>query len=158
MEALVGLYCELHVLRELLGRDQRSVSFWTGPLGAPFDFISGTLAIEAKAVLAAGWNVVIHGLDQLDVPSGVELWLCVHQLHRTESDGESVPELVDDVISSGVDRAVCSPGWRDWTITLTIAISTPTSAFEDLQPECGGWTLTFLGSPGRRSLLVFREQ
>src|SRR5207302_1095016 len=96
-EGLVGLYCELLVLRDLTRRDARAVIAWTGPLGTPFDFTSGSFAIEAKGVMGAGWDVVIHGLNQLDVAAGTDLWLCVYQLQQVESDGASVPDLIDDL-------------------------------------------------------------
>jgi hypothetical protein len=106
LDALVGLYAELSVLRELIRRDVRTLVTWTGPLGTPFDFTSGALAIEAKGILGTTWDVVIHGLEQLDVPAGTSLWLSVLQLQRGEPDGESVPDVVDDLISIGADKPV----------------------------------------------------
>jgi hypothetical protein len=106
LEALVGLYCELLVLRDLARRDARAVTAWTGPLGTPFDFTSRSLAIEAKGVVGAGWEVVIHGLDQLDAPAGTDLVLSVHQLQQTETGGESVPDIVEKLMAAGVDKPV----------------------------------------------------
>jgi hypothetical protein len=104
-EALVGLYCELVVLRELVRKAPRALAGWTGPLGTPFDFTSGSLAIEAKGT-GTGWEAVIHGLDQLDAPAGVELNLSVHQVQQTEIGGESVPAMIDELMDCGVDKPV----------------------------------------------------
>lgn len=66
---LAGLFAELLVLEELLGRDARAIRSWLGPLGCPQDFRGTHHAVEVKGTTSAEGRVIrIHGVDQLEAP------------------------------------------------------------------------------------------
>lgn len=94
--ALVGLFGELYVLREMLAHDAGAVMFWTGPQGAAQDFHRGADAIEVKTTLAAeGRRVRINGATQLDLaPPGR---LIVRWFRLATGRGTAVPTVVDEI-------------------------------------------------------------
>jgi len=94
---LAGLFGELVVLERLLERRGDAANLWTGPSGHRHDFTGVTRSVEVKTSTATeGRRVRIHGLDQLEAPSGAGLdlvWVRVEQ----NASGRSVPALVEDL-------------------------------------------------------------
>ena len=71
-----GLLAELLVLNRLLDRSPSAWTAWRGPAGDRHDFRAGDASLEVKASLRSGApTVIIHGLHQLEVPSGGTLHL-----------------------------------------------------------------------------------
>lgn len=96
-EQMAGLFGELLVLDRLLDHDPAAHRLWRGPEGHRHDFSSGCIAVEVKASTdEKERRPRIHGLDQLEAPSGSELWLTWFRLLRTNSEtfGLSFLELV----------------------------------------------------------------
>lgn len=99
-ERLAGLFGELMVLNKLLERDPSAHRLWRGPTGHRHDFSTGITAIEVKStVLESGRRPRIHGLDQLEAPSGGTLGLAWFRLQHTATDGAGTAftDLVDRV-------------------------------------------------------------
>lgn len=103
--SVIGLRGELEVLRTIATRGAAdAVSTWRGALGEPFDFMRGATILEVKSTVAQdGHTVQIHGLQQMDPPDGSELAIAFVRL-RPDDLGESVPAIIDDLYSLGVDR------------------------------------------------------
>ncbi|MGO4200616.1 PD-(D/E)XK motif protein [Rhodococcus sp. TAF43] len=102
---LTGLFAELWVLRRLLRQSSSAVWAWAGPAGHRHDFAFGADAFEVKATTATdGRRVRIHGLDQLDAPHNGSLFMTWMRLHQC-TDGESLVDLVDDVLKLSDDQA-----------------------------------------------------
>ncbi|WP_430331820.1 PD-(D/E)XK motif protein [Rhodococcus sp. ACT016] len=94
--ALLGLFGELCVLRELLESDPGAVTFWTGPQGAAQDFHRGRDAIEVKTTSQPeGRRVRINGVTQLDLQTPGRLVLRWFRIEKGR--GISVPALVDQI-------------------------------------------------------------
>lgn len=92
---LTGLFGELTILERLLGRDSTAVRVWRGPLREPHDFRGGDVAVETKTTVTGEDELVqIHGLDQLQPPTGGQLYLAHLRVAMPADDGVSVPELV----------------------------------------------------------------
>ena len=105
-EALRGLFGELTVLRLLAGRNPLyAVDSWMGPDGHVHDFETPNGDIEVKATKREGREVEISSLNQLDQVAGSPL--CLVRL-RVESSqkGQSIGELVDDLVNLGCLRSV----------------------------------------------------
>lgn len=97
-----GLFAELMVLREeLLPRfGSAAVSCWKGPEGAPQDYSVGGSAIEVKAhLVGAQPQVEISSINQLWTTEG-SLYLVVHHLSDTPGSGESLPDLVSNILKA----------------------------------------------------------
>ncbi|MFK4089342.1 PD-(D/E)XK motif protein [Kribbella sp. NPDC020789] len=94
-----GLFAELTVLQTLLELDPSAHRTWTGPQRHHHDFSGGGRAVEVKATtISEGRRVRVHGLDQLDGPSGV-LYLHWVRLEVVGESGRSLNELVDSVVN-----------------------------------------------------------
>jgi hypothetical protein len=106
-EQLAGLFGELLVLRRLVQRDPGALSTWTGPRGQRHDFESRDASLEVKTTtLSGGSSYAINGLDQLEARNGCDLFLVAIALERVGGGGgRCVPDLVDDVLALGADRA-----------------------------------------------------
>ncbi|MCG5446131.1 PD-(D/E)XK motif protein [Micromonospora sp. NIE79] len=105
--ALIGLLAELHFL-ELIGGHGGAppLDLWTGPRSARTDFTSATAAVEVKATTHRDRLVVdVHGAGQLEERPGTDLYLYVEQFER-DSAGDSVPDAVDRLLATGIDRRV----------------------------------------------------
>jgi hypothetical protein len=105
--ALSGLLAELHLLERLasLGGAGGALDLWMGPGGARFDFMGQGSAVEVKATTSRDtFSVGIHGLLQLDPPSGTELYLYAEQLERVPAGDDSVPDALDRLVTSGIPR------------------------------------------------------
>jgi hypothetical protein len=103
--SVIGLRGELEVLRWIASRDAaNAVAAWRGPRGEPFDFMRGAAIAEVKTTVSQdGHTVQIHGLQQLDPPDDSELSVAFVRL-RPDDLGESIPAVIDDLYSLGVDR------------------------------------------------------
>ncbi|MBQ1076637.1 PD-(D/E)XK motif protein [Micromonospora sp. C31] len=106
-EALLGLLAELHFLELICGLGgPEPLQLWTGPQKARADFTSVTAAVEVKATTHRDRLVVgVHGADQLEERPGTDLYLYVEQFER-DSAGDSVPDVVDRLLGTGLDRRV----------------------------------------------------
>ncbi|MFJ9075542.1 PD-(D/E)XK motif protein [Streptomyces sp. NPDC102278] len=93
---LAGLFAELRVLEALLDVNPQAVRAWLGPLGCPQDFRGAHHAIEVKAGVAAEGRVVhVHGVDQLETPTGGTLTLAWSRVTESTAPGaRSVPDLL----------------------------------------------------------------
>lgn len=104
-EALCGLFGELWHLVRIAGLAPQGVLSWQGPYGARHDFTAGGLALEVKTTLRRDeWKFRIHGLKQLDKPDDAVLHLCAMRLELNGASGITVPDLVQHVLQTGVDR------------------------------------------------------
>jgi hypothetical protein len=94
---------ELLVLRDILIADPaKRVDSWVGPFGGRHDFRRGGVGLEVKTTRAhTSRDVTIHGEDQLDAPEGGSLHLHFVRLEEVPSGGESLPAIVDDLLSAG---------------------------------------------------------
>lgn len=102
---IVGLFGELWFLRELVKSNPSAVQCWAGPKGHRHDFSINKYAIEVKTTQSRhGLFVEVHGYKQLEAPENGLLYLVVVRVEQTTSAGESVPNLVDSIVSFGADR------------------------------------------------------
>ncbi|WP_439519607.1 PD-(D/E)XK motif protein [Hydrogenophaga sp.] len=123
-QALIGLYGELQVLREILiplcGIGM--VAAWCGAQRTPQDFIvPGICAVEVKSTMARSMlRVRIHGERQLDDNGLTSLFLVCFRLQREEGSGESLNQLVDELrqraaiapeFSMILDQHLADAGW-----------------------------------------------
>ncbi|WP_234435304.1 PD-(D/E)XK motif protein [Streptomyces sp. NRRL F-2747] len=100
-EQLAGLFGELIVLHRLLELDPSAHRLWVGPEGHRHDFLGATDAVEVKTSTAdEGRRARIHGLDQLEAPTGGQLSLVWLGLRRAAGPtvGDTVPGLVDRLL------------------------------------------------------------
>jgi hypothetical protein len=105
-ETVAGMFAELVVLKRMLARDPSAHRTWTGPTGAPKDFLSRATAIEVKATTRTdGRKLRIHGLDQLEPPAGGKLTIAWFRLERSETDDAiGLNDLVGDVLALSDDE------------------------------------------------------
>jgi hypothetical protein len=117
VEQQAGLFGELLFLIRLLERDPGAQRLWLGPLGHRHDFASAQQGVEVKASLATdGRRARIHGLDQLDGPSG-GLHLYWLRLEVTGVGGKSLNDLTRHVLQlcedeSEVRSSLSAAGYR----------------------------------------------
>ena len=105
LEKLIGLFGELWFLRELVKHDFSAIRYWTGPKGHQHDFSLSKFAIEVKTTQSRyGLFIEIHGHKQLEPPENGQLYLVVVRVEQVVSSGESIPELIDSIVSLGGDR------------------------------------------------------
>lgn len=107
-EQLSGLFGELLVLNRLLGIDSSAHRLWLGPEGNRHDFVAGKAAIEVKASRAVGGRRPrIHGLDQLDAPTGGMLCLAWFRLESPGANGagQSFLDLLERTLRSCDDES-----------------------------------------------------
>lgn len=104
--ALVGLAAELRILVALLGElGPTALEAWTGPDGADHDVVLPNCSIEVKATLRkTGMEAEINGAGQLTAPDHGNLFLVASRVAFSPTGTVTVPELVDAVLASGVDR------------------------------------------------------
>lgn len=97
----LGLLGELYFLRKLLdtGLDSTlTTNYWVGPNSAPHDFQASKWSVEVKAVGLKTQDVVnINGELQLDESSTEKLFLYKLIIEENNTDGVTLPEVVDDV-------------------------------------------------------------
>lgn len=103
-ETLVGVYAELLHLRDVCSLDVAGIDAWHGPDAAIHDFQRDNMHLEVKGTLVRqGWRCTIHGVNQLDVPTGGSLALSITRLELLNEGGTSVPDLVEELVASGVE-------------------------------------------------------
>lgn len=102
-DALAGLFGELLVLLDLTRADPTAgIAAWAGPDRARHDFRTGDTGLEVKTTLATTAAVVaVHGLDQLDTPTGGTLHLHFVRLELVAGAGESVADLIEAILDAG---------------------------------------------------------
>ena len=106
LEKRVGLFGELWVLRQVAAISHKAVNCWVGPTGARHDFMIADLALEIKASSSRrGRFAEIHGVDQLEPYPGTELYLCFVRLERVPAGGQSIPDVVGEILASGVSSS-----------------------------------------------------
>lgn len=101
---LAGLFGELTLLYRLAERSAAAAEWWAGPTGARFDFQRGSTCVEVKTTMSVSQRIIhVHGVDQLDPPAGLDLYLTVISAERVSGGGTSVPDLVQVIRGLGVD-------------------------------------------------------
>lgn len=100
---VIGLVGELEILQRCAEMSPvGALEAWRGPRAEPHDFRRGGIALEVKASLARnGSRTEIHGLDQLDPPTGTDLHIAFLALAE-EANGQSVQERVDYLLDLGL--------------------------------------------------------
>ncbi|MFG6297044.1 MULTISPECIES: PD-(D/E)XK motif protein [Streptomyces] len=103
-DALRGIFGELIVLEKILTASPgNGLSAWRGPDREPHDFRLNNGDLEVKTLGDNGSTVRIHGIGQLEPPTGGTLHLIVVRLSVT-SDGLALPDLVERLQSKVADR------------------------------------------------------
>ena len=121
---LVGLIAELILVAEVVSRDPaRRIDFWVGREGQRHDLRRADTAVEVKGTVAAtGRSVSIHGLRQLEPPSGGSLYLGFVRLEQVAGGTLTIDVLVDRLralglpshaVYSGLDERGLPPGTAD---------------------------------------------
>lgn len=124
-ERLIGLLGELRILVRLLELNPDAWQAWA-PLAGRHDFRAGSIALECKTTLrSAGRKVGISSLEQLEVPDGGALQLCLQILERDMAGPLCVTELGRQALS----------------------LAAGTSALEELLLECGWRSVALDGEP-----------
>ena len=105
IESLCGLFGELWHLARMAQNNPQAILAWQGPYGARHDFTVAGYALEIKTTARRDeWKFRVHGLAQLAVPQDARLYLCAMRLELRGASGITVPDLVNLVLQSGVDR------------------------------------------------------
>lgn len=119
-EAEVGLFGELLLVRALLETGAGGASAWRGGFGEEHDFGFADADAEAKTTSGEKRRHWIHGLTQLVATGDTPLWLLSVQVTRGGSQGETLPELIDQVSSMAdeegrprIDANLAEIGWSD---------------------------------------------
>jgi len=101
---LAALLAELLVVEEVVARDRvRSLAVWRGPSEARHDLRRGDHAIEVKSTLShTGRRITVHGIDQLEAPTGGSLTLAWHRFEEVPDGPLSVFTVADRLIANGV--------------------------------------------------------
>jgi hypothetical protein len=121
MEAEIGLFGELLVVRAVLETGVAEATAWRGGLGEEHDFGFSDADAEVKTTSGERRRHWIHGLTQLVQTTQTPLWLLSVQVTRGGDDqGESLPELIDGVsaMADGPGRGriasnLAAIGWDD---------------------------------------------
>lgn len=104
-QALAGLYGELWHLRELARISPNALQSWVGPTGERHDFARGGTALEVKTTTRTDeQRYEIHGIDQLEPPLRGTLYLSTVLAEQTRAGGESLPDVITEIESLGVER------------------------------------------------------
>lgn len=92
------------------------IGFWSGPFGQRHDFRGGATAMEVKTTRAhTGYQVTIHGEDQLLEPDGGQLYLHLVRLESVHGGQLRLTAVVDELLDAGVSaeqlfRALAASG------------------------------------------------
>lgn len=102
---VVGLMAELRVLESLVRlTGPGALDTWTGPDAADHDFVLPSCAVEVKTTLRkTGLEVEINGAGQLTPPPEAPLYLAASRVAFSPNGEESLPEMVEELLGSGVD-------------------------------------------------------
>lgn len=122
---LLGIWGELKLLLRLTKINDKTINTWLGPYGGRYDFFVGSTAIEVKSSMQRkAQTVTIHGHDQLEEPDDGELYLALIKAEEVPSQGESISDLVDQLIAVGCNRVKLMQALSRLGLTI------------DLIPEC----------------------
>lgn len=116
-ERLIGLMGELRILVRLLELNPDAWQAWA-PVAGRHDFRAGLIGLECKTTLrSAGRRVGISSLEQLEVPEGGALHLCLQIVERDMAGPLSVTELGRQALSlaagsSALEELLHECGWR----------------------------------------------
>lgn len=104
-EKLTGLLGELLVVEQLLEAGAPGhLRFWVGPFKEIHDLRTASHAIEVKTTLVREGRIVsIASIDQLQTPSGADLFLVHTRLDR-DPGGFNLPDIVERVLDAGAHR------------------------------------------------------
>lgn len=102
---LRGLYGELLFLEQLaFHHGEWALRSWTGPRGNRHDFEFANASFEVKTTLNNNNMIVtFHGVSQLEMTSGLPLYVTAYQIESTPQ-GESIPSVLARLFASGIDR------------------------------------------------------
>ncbi|AYR19113.1 PD-(D/E)XK motif protein [Alcaligenes faecalis] len=104
-EALCGLFGELWHLARMAAKGDQGLLAWQGPYGARHDFTADGCALEIKTTARRNeWKFRVHGLMQLEQPANACLYLCAMRLELNGASGSSVPDLIQMLLATGIDR------------------------------------------------------
>lgn len=102
---LLGIWGELKLLLRLTAHNNKAINAWLGPSGGRYDLFIGAVAVEVKSSLQRkGQTVTIHGHDQLEQPENGELYLSLIKAEEAPSQGESISDLVNQLLATGCSR------------------------------------------------------
>lgn len=109
-EQVIGLMGELLFLERIASSSPvAAMNSWTGWEKEKVDFFAPGVAVEVKSTIAReGRSTVIHGLSQLEPDSGSTLTLLLTRLSRIGSNRDSVPDVINRLISLGVNSTELS--------------------------------------------------
>lgn len=104
-----GLFSELLVLKELIGACSDPIPIlegWRGPAREPHDFVLPGGDIEVKSTATPSPRTIeIANLDQLDDLGATRLLLIHTVLAETDSGGQTLPEIIEDLLAACGDAA-----------------------------------------------------
>ncbi len=104
-EAMAGLFSELWHLRKLLNTVSCNIECWTGPEKSRHDFAGPQAALEVKSTLSRqGRCFHVNGHQQLETPNEAPLYLAAVKLEKTIQSGESIPDIIKDILATGCDQ------------------------------------------------------
>lgn len=118
---LIGAIGEMLILLDAAKLDPSAARIWSGPRGERHDFRNGNIALEVKTTLRSEGKTLkvrITDLDQLEIPSGGDLYLHAIKLEQTEGGALSVSGLFEEL-----NNALDADGRRDIvTLLATLGI------------------------------------
>ncbi|WP_099023767.1 PD-(D/E)XK motif protein [Mycolicibacterium palauense] len=95
---------ELLVVRDVVEKERSAnLEFWLGPFGQRHDLRRGRVAVEVKTTRShTGYQVSVHGDDQLVPPDSGALYLHFVRLEEVPGGSVTLPLVVDDLLAAGV--------------------------------------------------------
>lgn len=98
-EQHLGLFGELWFMQKWLlpTVSNQAIAMWRGPIGARNDFEHTGWAVEVKTSGKLDGSHIVHGLEQLLTPPGVQVFLFSILVREEASGVESVPKLVQAI-------------------------------------------------------------
>ncbi|WP_110638670.1 PD-(D/E)XK motif protein [Pseudomonas sp. CC120222-01a] len=101
---VIGLVGELLVLNRLLDHSASGWKAWRGPSGDRHDFRNAAISLEVKSTDRVGKSdITINGLEQLEAPSGGNLYLLRIELEPVHGGALSVASLAFSAIGKSDD-------------------------------------------------------
>lgn len=97
-QRIVGLFGELHFLKQALTINAKAVAYWTGPAGGRRDFLFPSVAVEVKTTESRdGRTVSIHSLGQLDKDDAEALLLAFYRIEENPATGITIGSVVEEI-------------------------------------------------------------
>lgn len=98
-EEIVGLLCELTVLRAIVTKNpEKVINGWVGPFKERHDFMFDTTSIEVKGTRSGSRTHTINGIDQLLPFPGKELFFISFLVSRSENANSiSLPIAINEL-------------------------------------------------------------